>query len=226
MKHHQNKILLLITCLAIVLFNSCGMIYLRAIGVKPFKPVNEEQLISYLSSKKVSIENVYQIDSVSFVQLINTKKKDTLIYNKLHLWIQNHVQPLQTICFDNETQKPIYAYFNCIAESKGLTQFTWNKNKELESFPPKEYTSENCIDSLFTMTELTNTMVDFKGNLLRLQNNGKRYSVFLYYSLFVQKQANNIIKETITHLNKYAPNEYNLYFVNFDNCLYQLTKSN
>jgi hypothetical protein len=96
----------------------------------------------------------------------------------------------------------------------------------LESFPPKEYTSEKCIDSLFTMTELTNTMVDFKGNLLRLQNNGKRYSVFLYYSLFVQKQANNIIKETITHLNKYAPNEYNLYFVNFDNCLYQLTKSN
>ena len=97
------------------------MIYLRAIGVKPFKPVNEEQLISYLSSQKVSIENVYQIDSVSFVQLINTKKKDTLIYNKLHLWIQNHVQTLQTICFDNETQKPIYAYFNCIAESKGLT---------------------------------------------------------------------------------------------------------
>ena len=62
MKHHQNKILLLIICLTIVLFNSCGMIYLRAIGVKPFKLVNEEQLISYLSSQKVSIENIYQID--------------------------------------------------------------------------------------------------------------------------------------------------------------------
>ena len=225
MKHHQNNILLFITCLIIVLFNSCGKIYLRAIGVKPFKPTNEAQLISYLNTQEVSIENAFQIDSVSFVQLINAKKKDTLIYTKPRWWIQNHIQPLQTICFDNETQKPLYAYFNCIAESKGLTQFTWNKNKELESFPPKEYTSGKWTDSLFTMAELTNTMVDFKGNRLRLQNNGKKYSVFLYYSLFVKKQANNIIKETITHLDKYAPNEYNLYFVNFDNCLYQMSKS-
>ncbi len=208
-----------------IAFCSCGRLYLKVIGVRSFAIVSENNLKNYLSNYEVANANIYQIDSVSFVQLINAKKKDTLIYNKPRWWIQNHIQPLQTICFDNETQKPVYAYFNCIAESRGLTQFTWNKNKELESFPPQEYTSGKWTDSLFTMIELTNTMVDFKGNRLRLQNNGKKYSVFLYYSLFVQKQANNIIQETITHLNKYAPNEYNLYFVNFDNCLYQMSKS-
>lgn len=219
----SKTIITFIFSICCILFLSCGKLYLKATGVKPFKPVVEQQLISYLSKQGIKQEHIYEVDSVRFNELLTKKKDDTLVYTKPNWWIQNHIQPIQTVCFDNATKKPLYAYFNCIAESKGLTQFTWNKFQELESFPPKEYTSYRWIDTLFTLDELTNTFVDFKGNSIVLNNNEKKYTVFIYYSLFVEKQANNLIRETLTHLNTFIPNDYNVYFINFDNALYQLS---
>lgn len=223
--HNKSCHILILFLLLSVVFCSCGKLYLKATGVKPFKPTSEHQLIAYLNKHGIKSTQILQVDSVSFRHLLNKKKNDTLIYAKPHWWILNHIQPIQTVCFDNNTQKPLYAYFNCIAESKGLTQFTWNKFKELESFPPKEYTSYRWIDTLFSMQELTTTFIDFKGNPFVLNTNPKNYSVFIYYSLFVEKQANNLIRETLLHLNKYVPDKYDVYFINFDNALYRLSKN-
>ncbi len=52
------------------LFLSCGKLYLKATGVKPFKPVIEQQLISYLSKQGVKQERIYEVDSVRFNELL------------------------------------------------------------------------------------------------------------------------------------------------------------
>lgn len=196
-------------------------------GVKPFKSVTEVEAITYLKTHNVFDTVILQANARKYIKLINDKKNDTIIYKNPNWWIQNHIQPIQTICFDNRKNKCLFSYFNCIAETRNLTQFTWNKFNELETFPPREYTSTKWTDSLFTFDDITNTIHHFgTEHAANINTKNYDYTVFIFYSLSVRKQADNLIRETNIYLNKFVPNRYILYYINFDEVLYQMSKVN
>ena len=92
---------------------------------------------------------------------------------------------------------------------------TWNKDKELEFFPPKTY--EKWTDSIFSYNELMSTFNDIEGKKFEYKDDGTRYLIILYYSFLIQKQSVNMIKEVNYNLNKFIKNNYQIYYVNMDN---------
>lgn len=213
--------LLLILCIS---FLSCGRIYLRLIGVKQTKAVTKHELTSFLNKHQLNPIIVLELDSAKYAALIEAKKRDTLTYKSPDWWIQNHVQPVQVIYYDNKEQKPLAAYFNCIAEGRGLTNFTWNKNHELDTFPPKTYTDWRWRDTLFTMNEIVSTFHSFDDKPFLMANYNKRYQIFVFYSLFVEKQSNNLIQEVNMHINKFIKSEADIHYINMDNYFYHAMK--
>lgn len=205
-------------------FPSCGKLYLRVMGVEPFRTVSDNEAKHFLMKQGVHDTLCYEACADAYIGLLKRKRYDTLIYQYPDWWLQNHVQPIQTMCFDNRTKKPVFAFFNCIAETRGLARFTWNKNHELDVFPPQEYTSYKWIDTLITFEELTLTLQTFAHEPLVLNTAEKPYTVLVFYALCVEKQAVNLIRETQTYLDTYLPNQCKVYYVNFDNTLYALSK--
>lgn len=197
---------------------SCVKIYLKAMGVQKTRTVSKEVLTNYLQKRGINHECILEVDSVKYAQLIEKKKIDTL-YKHAYWWTQNHIQPVQVIYFEKATQRPIAAYFNCIAEVRGLTSMTWNKEHELEFFPPKTYT--NWVDTLFSQEELFKTFNDMNGKEFKYKDDGTEYLIVIFYSLFVQKQSDNLIKEVNEHLQKCLNNNYQIYYVNMDNYFFK-----
>lgn len=217
----KNKILVLLLSMA---FLSCGKLYLAVMGVRPFKSVNKQELSYYLKKQQISDSIILEVNASKYLQLLKDKRYDTIYYKNPGWWIQNHVQPIQTMCFDNHTQSSLFAFFNCIAETKNINQFTWNKSNELETFPPKEYTSPKWIDSLFTLKDIAHTIHYFgTDSMANIDMHKQDYTVIVIYSLSVKMQANNLINETKIYLDKFIPNRYSLYFVNCDEFLLKMS---
>lgn len=217
----RNVALLLILSISSL---SCGRIYLRMVGIKKNSPVTKSELTYFLNKHQLNSSIILELDSAKYTALIAAKKQDTLTYKSPDWWIQNHIQPLQAIYYDNNIRQPIAAYFNCIAESRGITNFTWNKYNELDTFPPKTYTDWRWRDTLFTMHEITSTFRSLEGKPFLMADYTKRYQIFVFYSLFVEKQSINLIKEVNTHINRFIQTEYDIHYINMDNYFYQAMK--
>lgn len=196
-------------------------------GVRPLKEVTKEESAQYLLQNGILENRILEANPCKYNKLIFSKKYDTTHYQNTNWYIQNHTQPMQTICYINETKTPVFAFFNCIAETKNINQFTWNKYGELESFPPKDYVSTKWVDTLFTFDEIANTIHIFgTEHIAELNSDDKKYTVLVFYSLFTRKQTNNLIKETKAYLEKYMTSDYGVYYINFDNFLNSVNISN
>lgn len=157
MRLNLNK-WLAVLCIGIIFISSCGKIYLKLVGVRKMGPVNNELLVNYLNKINIHEQSVLEVNPQKFDSLIQSKHNDSISYESKDWYIQNHLQHTQVIFFNTETQKSIAAYFNCIAESRNLSNFTFNKYNELEFFPPLTYTDPRWIDSLFSLDELLETV--------------------------------------------------------------------
>ncbi len=201
---------------------SCLKIYLRIYGIKTNKLVNERMLSSFLIKNAISDSLILELDSNKYAALIDLKTKDTLNYKHAKWWTQNHIQPIQVIYFDLYANKSIAAFFNCVAETRGISTMTWNKENELDFFPPRTY--DKWSDSLFTSKEILNTVIDLKAKKEFTLKNNKKYLVLLFYTLFIEKQSLNMIREVNYNLSKYGKDDYQLYYINMDNYFYSLLK--
>jgi hypothetical protein len=173
---------------------------------------------NFLTKNLITDSLILQLDSVKYKKLINTKNIDTLNYKFASWWTQNHIQPIQVIYFDVDSNKSVAAFFNCISEVKGISKMTWNKDKELEQFPPTAY--RKWCDSLFSYNEILNTIVNLKtGKNFEIVPR-KKYLILVFYSLFIEKQTLNLIREVNYNLSKQKSNNYEIYYVNMDNYFY------
>lgn len=214
----MNKKYLITLFILCISLSSCLKIYFRIYGIKKCKAVSIQNLSSFLTKNLITDSLILQVDSIKYQKLINTKNIDTLNYKYASWWTQNHIQPIQVIYFDIDSNKSVAAFFNCIAETKGISTMTWNKDKELEQFPPIAY--RKWCDSLFTYNEILNTIVDLKtGKSIEFVPR-KKYLILVLYSLFIEKQTLNLIREINYNLSKQKTNNYELYYINMDNYFY------
>lgn len=221
---NPNKYLFTISLLLIAyLLTSCGALFLRMMGVKAVKEVKVAEARAFLANFGVTDTVCYEAAPEAYASLMKSKAADSLIYTNAAQVVQNHIQPLQTICFDNRTGKAVFAYFNCIAQTNG-TQLTWNKQGELTSFPPSAYTQLSYADTLITLQHIQPTIAAFGRKEVTWQAADKPYTVLVFYSLFMEKQAVNLIRETQTYLQTYLPNQCNVYYINFDNTFLALSR--
>lgn len=200
---------------------SCGRIYLKSIGVKKPQEVNQLQQIEFSKKMNFKEEVIFELDAAKYNQLINLKHNDSTSW-----WVQNHVQPVQVIYFDNGTNKSIASYFNCIAGSRNFFNFSWNENGELNCFPPLNYTDTRWIDTIFSKSEIENCLIPIQSQGSRKIAYPQKYDIFLFYSFAIEKQSVNLINEVKTHIDRFIPNQYNLFFINMDNYLFHVTKKN
>lgn len=200
---------------------SCARIYLRIIGVKKPRAVNKEVLATYLYEQNVHPSQILEVDSVRYQQLIEQKQNDTLVYKNAWWWVQNHVQPSQVILIDKLKDRSVASYFNCIAESRGINNFTYNKFHELEFFPPLTYSDPRWIDTIFTTQEILRTFNEVNGKTYKYQDDGKRYLALVFYTLMIEKQSTNIIRETNMHINQCIKDSCQVLYINMDNYMYQ-----
>ena len=214
----MNKKYLITLFILCISLSSCLKIYFRIYGIKKCKAVTIQNLSSFLTKNLITDSLILQVDSIKYQKLINTKNIDTLNYNYASWWTQNHIQPIQVIYFDIDSNKSVAAFFNCIAETKGISTMTWNKDKELEQFPPIAY--RKWCDSLFTYNEIINTIVDLKTGKSIEYVPRKKYLILVLYSLFIEKQTLNLIREINYNLSKQKTNNYELYYINMDNYFY------
>lgn len=209
--------------LVMCVFTSCGALFLRMMGVKPVKAVKSADAMNFLTRMGVTDTICYEADAKAYALLMKNKHADTLVNNSAAQVVQNHLQPLQTICYDNRTGKAVFAYYNCIAQTNG-THLTWNKQGELSSFPPQAYTAISYADTLITLQQLQPTITTFSRQAVSWNPSNRPYTVLVFYSLFMEKQAINLIRETQTYLHTYLPGQCKVYYINFDNTLYALSE--
>lgn len=223
---YQTKLMkqLPLLILATFLFTSCGKIYLKMMGVKEFKPVEKTEIVCYFNKINLDTSCILALDSIKYKTLIHQKLKDSSVYTSPNWWVQNHVQPTQVIYYNLETQKSIAAYFNCIAESRAITNLTYNKYNELEFFPPLTYTDSRWIDTLFTMQEIVGTIQNLGTNQpYQFTPSSQKYLALIFYSLAIEKQSTNIIRESREHINKCIQDSCQVLYINMDNYLYSET---
>jgi hypothetical protein len=206
-------------CIAL---SSCTKLYIRAVGIKPVKQLSSLEIETFFYKENIQQQQIIEANPSKYEKLILDKENDTLYYKNTRWYIQNHIQPIQTICFDNESKKPVFAFFNCIAESKHLTKFTWNKNGELNTFPPKEYDSYKWTDTLFHFHEILETIHVINTDTVANLKNNKDFTILVFFSLFFEKQSINLIKETREYIEKFIPGRYEVFFINFDNATYYM----
>jgi hypothetical protein len=214
-----NLLFLIILSLA---FQSCGKLYLAVMGVKPFRQVEAKELKYYLEKEHQLINiALLELDPSGYSKLIAQKQADTSVYHYAGWYVQNHIQPLQTICYDTTSKRSLFAFFNCIAETRHINQLTWNKYHELDTFPPKEYGSDKWNDSLFSLNEISQNIRNAEDKSpIEINAHKKEFTVLVFYSLAFEKQANNLIRETQHYLNRFIPGRYAVYYVNCDNFLF------
>lgn len=195
------------------------------VGVKPIKEVTQKQVSTYLQELNIQSIPALEIDSTRYQALIQSKLHDSCKYESKDWYIQNHLQPTQALYYNMYAKSAVAAYFNCIAESRNLTNFTYNKFNELEFFPPLTYTDPRWIDSLFTIEELLNTINDIQtGQPYATEPITTKYLVLVFYSLAIQKQSTNLIRETRYHVQNCIKDSTTLIYVNMDNYLYSQSK--
>jgi hypothetical protein len=191
-------------------------------GVKEFREVETIDIKNYLENKqKLFNVPLLELDPIGYSKLIAKKLADTAAYQFAGWYVQNHIQPLQTICYEKNSKTSLFSFFNCIAETKNINQLTWNKYHELDTFPPKEYISYKWNDSLFSLNEIVRNIRNLDDqSTFSITVTNKEYIVLIFYSLAFEMQANNLIRETQLYLKKFMPNNYDIYYINCDNFLF------
>jgi hypothetical protein len=181
--------------------------------------VTETILREYLIKNNIHQDEILEVDSVRYSALIALKGKDST-YGNTNWFVQNHIQPNQTIIYDKRTYTSIASFFGCTAEMRPIGNMTWNKFHELEFFPPLTYSESKWNDSLFSAAELFHTFNRLPHEPFAFKADDKQYLVLVFYSLFVKKQSTNLIRETQNYIDLCLKGSCQVLYVNMDNFMY------
>lgn len=192
-------------------------------GIKKARTVDKPTLTNYLNGLNVSTDQILEIDSIRYSDLISLKLKDST-YENSEWFVQNHIQSAQTIIIDKQKSQSIASLFSCNAEQRFFANLTWNKFNELEYFPPLTYSESRWNDSLFSTSEIFSTFNSFGKEKFEYNSDQKKYLVLVFYSLFAEKQSTNLIRETQTYINNCIKDSCQVIYVNMDNYMFREMK--
>lgn len=167
-----------------------------------------------------AIENDIPLDKIRYV------KKDVYVslVNRNTLDSHQHVmlQPLQTIYFRNNDL--ISFNCNCIAGGwgNGLIKITWNRSGMYNVFPPldndwfKIQTKINP-DSIFNNSI---PLLNVDDNKEKQKYTNKEYVIFVFWGLFLENRAENLISQVHENLKLSDTSKYEVYYIIDDEFFY------
>jgi hypothetical protein len=115
---------------------------------------------------------------------------------------KNHYQPLQIYYYEDNNL--VSYHINCLAS--GFPNLNWNKNKNLNTFPPK---SQAPIDSFLDLS----THLAFAN---KKSPNTYKYTVLIYWNRFMGRQTKVFLKAFRQNL-ALSKLPVQVYFINNDN---------
>jgi hypothetical protein len=189
---------------SLMVFSSCGFIMNGLYGLKNVKSVDNETVLDYGKKFNIPQDKSYLLDS-SYVEFI--KKQDT---SKFSLQMNNHLQPLQALYFD-ENENLISYHINCYAG--GFPNLEWNRNQVMDVFPPLQ---QAPVDSLISLELIRNSIrlvvSDNKVDSTRYSN-----TVIVFWNRFMGRQSERFIHTVQQNITLSKGGNVKLIYVNNDN---------
>jgi len=181
------------------------------LGIKNPKVLSEKQINEEQHKLKISDSLGYILNETffenKFYELKNSKN-----YKEIKANVNDHFQPQQAIYINKEKNTIEACVFNCLADMDGMN-LTWNKNHELEFFPPK-YT--DYIDTLFSINDYLNTISNTEKARKYLFNNDKKYAVLIYWTKFGGRQNKRFLQQIRKNIREFSGDSCNFIYINMD----------
>lgn len=192
----------------IITTSGCSKMLQSMYGMKPYRTVNNEDIIELASKYKIPAEKSFSIDTTykNFLQGYRVE------YTSLRT--DNHNHPLQAVYYDRNGIQ--YSFQSGVYAGNSLSNFLWNNEKQFTKFPP--YTSVP-IDSMFTFSQHLNYIKTLDGKSLNASRYTEAdYNVIVHWARFAGRQSKRLVKTVQRNYDKLGKNKkVNFFYVNTDN---------
>jgi hypothetical protein len=131
-----------------VLLTSCTGLFMKVIGMKKLRPVNNEEIQKYAKKYHIPAAYSFVLDTAKYMTFL--RSIDTAQFAPA---LKNHAQPLQALYFDTQGKLTCW-YINCYCG--GFPNLKWDRDSAFATFPAKQ---QAPLDSLLTFSKLY-SMVD------------------------------------------------------------------
>jgi len=172
-------------------------------GMNNPKVVDDITILQYAKTYGIPTEDNYELDTayLTFLSSYDTAYKTQ---------IKNHLQPLQALYFNRSGQLRSFQ-LNCNAG--GMTNLTWDRNKIMTTFPPKEQTPVDNLLSLDTQLKFLRPL----SQMSKLTIDNYDYIVIIYWSRFMGRQSKRLIHFIQDNGKLAGGNKIRIIYANNDN---------
>jgi hypothetical protein len=171
----MKLLLLLLLCS----FSSCATLY----GVKNQKEFSPKKIQKFIDKHHLNNLESYCIDT-NFRSFLKTKTLNTSEERFFS-------QPLQVHYFENDTL--ISSHVNC--NVGGFPNLTWNKKGYFNVFPA---VSQFKSSQIIRFSE----MLPYFGSLATTKTKYTKYTVVVFWNLFLERQSKRLIKLVVRNIQK------------------------
>ena len=175
-------------------------------GIQDPKVLSDKEISKFANRLKIPREDNFSLDTSYFDFILAL---DTNIYKSER---KNHYQPLQALYFDSLGNLCRF-YINCYAG--GFPNLKWNRNGNLNTFPPAEQAPIDSIINLRKQISFLNNCGN--SDLIILINSNPDYTVVVYWNHFMNRHSKRLIKLIKRNCEKANGKTIKLIFVNNDN---------
>ncbi len=183
--------------------SSCSSILMGLYGLKNISDINDAEVCSYAESYQIPTKDSYRLEK-SYTDFLLSL--DTNLFREE---IQNHYQPLQALYYDTSGQLQSF-HINCYAG--GFPNLKWNRNKNMETFPPKQQAPLDTILPLNTQLKYLQALAGSEPFVTE----DYEYVVFVYWSANMGRQSKRFIRIVQKNSLLATDNSVKLVYVNTD----------
>jgi hypothetical protein len=194
---------------SLTVLSGCGFIMNGLNGIKNVKPMDDKTVLTYGNKFNIPQDKSYLLDS-TYIQFV--KKLDTSKYSSE---INNHLQPLQALYFD-ENEKLISYHINCYAG--GFPNLQWNRNQVMDVFPPLQ---QAPVDSLVSLALIRDCIHPVVGND-RIDPTKYNNTIVVFWSRFMGRQTKRFVETVQQNVNLSEGKAVNVIYINNDNFFSEL----
>lgn len=205
MTNYHLKIILKPLIIIILIFSISFLFQSCMIRFK--EEVNKKEYFKFALENNIPLDKIRYLDKDDYKALVKNNTLDS----------QQHVmlQPLQAFYFENNS----IVSFNCNCISggwgNGIFKITWNRTGMYDKFPPDDndwFKLETKID-IDTIFNYSKPLLNIDDQKERSLFKNKKYTIFIYWGLFLERKSKNLIKQIHKNLEEVNKNDYEIYYI-------------
>ena len=203
--------------LSILLFlSSCSPTIIGLYGVHAPRSLNEKKIIRHAKRLNIPPTDVFELDSSYYSYIFSldslSTNSDTILEINIKNRIKNHIQPLQSLYF-NQTGELVSFQINCYAG--GFPNLNWDRDSILTTFPPKV---QAPLDSLISIPILLSFMKKMP-NSEDVTEASYTSTVFVFWSVFMGRQNRRFIRYIQENATLSDGKNIRIVYLNMDNAI-------